>query len=427
MALRKFGQNDIVLNTMKAYPNSEFFIFGGHVYYNDRPKQSGSFSTNIIGAPVGFVSLYEYNIDKLSGSVFDSLLTRDTFNNYIYPFIYKDGARASFRTAVGTGTPDEWSSSEVGDVLYGSYPLTASITRDYTSDVTPSTTATATDDAGAEYTYNTAPVPRNFFALTNRLRYYGIRAKQYKDLSEKTSGPVNVISVPSIFYGSRIKPGTVSLKWYFTGSLIGELQDTKHNGQLIQVSGSKVSDADDHDGQVAGVIMYDEGIMILTGSWDLNNNSIGLDSAGGTDRPQWIYFGAGAADGVTVSSAHSTFTSASFETSFKGATETQVFTMFAHARRGEVNYSNNPTFLQYGQEQMRLTSSQIYEENPHRLLANVVSSSYAHYSASFERIVYVSRVGIYDDSKNLIGIATLANPIKKQEDQDITFKLKLDV
>ena len=137
MALRKFGQNDIVLNTMKAYPNNEFFIFGGHVYYNDRPKQSGSFSTNIYGAPVGFISLYEYNIDKLSCSVFDSLLDRDTFNNYIYPFIYKDGARASFRTAIGTDTPDEWAGSDVGEVLYGSYPLTASITRAYTANVTP--------------------------------------------------------------------------------------------------------------------------------------------------------------------------------------------------------------------------------------------------------------------------------------------------
>jgi hypothetical protein len=269
------------------------------------------------------------------------------------------------------------------------------------------------------------PIPRNFFALKNRLRYYGIRAKQYKDLSERTSGPVNVISIPSIFYGSKIKPGTVSLKWYLTGSLIGELRDDKHNGQLIQVSGSKVSDADDHDGQIAGMIMYDEGIIILTGSWDLNNNSIGLSTS--THRPQWIYFGAGAADGVTRSTAGATFWSASFGMSFKGTTETQVHTMFAHARRGEVNYSNNPTFLEFGQEQLRLTSSQVYEENPHRKLKNVVSSSYAHYSASFERTVYVSRIGVYDDNKNLIGIATLSNPIKKEEDQDITFKLKLDI
>jgi hypothetical protein len=101
--------------------------------------------------------------------------------------------------------------------------------------------------------------------------------------------------------------------------------------------------------------------------------------------------------------------------------------MFAHARRGEANYSNNPTFLMYGQEQLRITSSQIYEESSDRLLANVVSSSFMNHSASFKRQVYISKVAIYDDKKNLIGIATMANPVLKQEDQDYTFKLRLDI
>ena len=35
-------------------------------------------------------------------------------------------------------------------------------------------------------------------------------------------------------------------------------------------------------------------------------------------------------------------------------------------------------------------------------------------------------VQIYDNDKNLIGIAKLATPVKKTEDRDFTFKLKLD-
>ena len=101
--------------------------------------------------------------------------------------------------------------------------------------------------------------------------------------------------------------------------------------------------------------------------------------------------------------------------------------MFAHAKKGEVNYSNNPTYLQFGQRQIQKTSSQIYEENPNRQIANTVSSSYAGYSASFKRQVYISRVGIYDDNKNLLGIATLSNPILKEEDQDYSFKIRLDI
>jgi hypothetical protein len=81
----------------------------------------------------------------------------------------------------------------------------------------------------------------------------------------------------------------------------------------------------------------------------------------------------------------------------------------------------------YGQKNINITSSNIYEENPNRLIANVASSSFTGHSASFERQVYISRVAIYDESKNLIGIATLSNPVLKKEDQDYTFKLKLDI
>ena len=101
--------------------------------------------------------------------------------------------------------------------------------------------------------------------------------------------------------------------------------------------------------------------------------------------------------------------------------------MFAHARRGEANYSNNPTYLQYNQKLIRVTSSHVYEENPQRLIKNTVSSSFANYSASFEPQVFISRVAIYDDHKNLIGVATLSNPIRKKEDEDISFKMRIDI
>ena len=106
--------------------------------------------------------------------------------------------------------------------------------------------------------------------------------------------------------------------------------------------------------------------------------------------------------------------------------ETQVQTMFAHAGRGQVNYSNNPTFIQYGQDEIEVTVSQLYVENPVRKLANFTSSSFATYNAPFKRQVYVSRVGIYDENKNLLGVATLADPVLKEDNEDYTFKLKLD-
>ena len=403
MSLRKFGPNDIVANTLRAYPSCKFFIYNGKVYYNNQPELTGAFSPQALNVQPGHISLYEYNIDKLTGS-----------NNFIYPFITKQGAGASFKTVGATTYTNEF---QYGDTISSSYPMSASIYREYIT--TPSSSATGE--------FN-----RHFVALKNKLNFYGARSMHYKVTSsygDKNVQTLNLISIPSIFYGNRIKPGTVSLKWYFTGSLIGELQDLKQNGELVQVgpTGSTGS------GSVAGVILYEEGFVMLTGSWSLNDETIPMTAASTTaSKPSWKFWGAGAHDGVsqpttTDEGNTSNYMSASFEMNFKGQTDTQVLTMYAHARRGQGNYSNNPTYIKYGQEKVSFTSSQVYEENSLLDLTNVVSSSYSDLSASFKRQVYISRVAIYDEHKNLVGVATLSNPILKEEEQDLSFKIRIDI
>jgi len=410
MSLKKFAEEDIIRNTMRAYPSVKFFIFDGHVYYNNKPKQAGAFTSNILNVPPGHISLYEYNVDKLSGS-----------NNFIYSYITKASARSSFKTIGKISYNNEF---VYGDDITGSYPLSASITREYMAN--PSERNTFVHPLTG-VTYLTSAVNPHFFALKNRLNFYGTRSPHYLVTSshgDKSNQILNLISIPSIFYGNRIKPGSLSLKWYFTGSLIGELKDTKQNGELIQVgpTGSTGS------GSIAGVALYDEGFLLLTGSWALNSETIRLISGSTTDvNPKWIYYGAGALDDVNVRTAGDTYASASFNLTFKGQTDTQVVTMFAHAGKGEANYSNNPTYLDYNQKRLRITSSVIFEENPDRTIKNTVSSSFKGYSAPFKRQVFISRVAIYDDNKNLIGIATLSNPILKEEDRDLTFKIKLDI
>ena len=39
---------------------------------------------------------------------------------------------------------------------------------------------------------------------------------------------------------------------------------------------------------------------------------------------------------------------------------------------------------------------------------------------------YISKIGIYDKDKNLIGVAKLATPVRKTESRSYTFKMKLD-
>jgi hypothetical protein len=100
----------------------------------------------------------------------------------------------------------------------------------------------------------------------------------------------------------------------------------------------------------------------------------------------------------------------------------------AHARRSEVNYSNNPTYLQYRTNARDIPASGTYafSEQSELAIKNVVSSAYDFPTASFEKVTYISKIGIYDEQQNLIGVAGVATPVKKTENRNYTFKLKID-
>jgi len=438
MSLKKFGRSDVIRNAMRAYPHSSFFIYDSSVYYDHRPIEQGAFNSDILSASGG-ISLFEYNVDRSGSTEFrtnrgvreESSIALSGDNAPIIPYVIKGGMKQYLKaenrtvsidslTKERTGGIQEVSDDYVrlrpGSVLTGSsYVMSSSVTRELMETAGGITT---TSYRGGRSKTRVPNYP-HYYGLRNSLNFYGTRSPHYfvsSSLWNKDEQDINLISIPKIFYGTRIKPGSMSLKFYITGTLVGELQDTKYNGELIQVG----PEGSEGSGSVAGVAMYEEGFVLLTGSWDLTN-TVAYDFDSISTTGSWTRFACGANDGVACS------TSASFDLSFKGHTETQVLTMFAHARRGEINYSNNPTFLDYGQERVAVTSSNVYLENDAVTIKNTVSSSYEGFDAPFERQVYISRVAIYDEDKKLIGIATLSNPILKKEAQDLSFKLKLDI
>jgi hypothetical protein len=102
--------------------------------------------------------------------------------------------------------------------------------------------------------------------------------------------------------------------------------------------------------------------------------------------------------------------------------------MLAHAQKGQLNQSNNPTFVVSGSSRLAYTGSTAYRENKFLPIKNITKSNLtgALVSASFEKTTFISKVGIYDRDKNLIGLAKMATPVRKREIDEFTFKLKLD-
>ena len=100
--------------------------------------------------------------------------------------------------------------------------------------------------------------------------------------------------------------------------------------------------------------------------------------------------------------------------------------MLAHAPKGDLNHSNNPTYIKHGEAESPVVDNTKYIEKSDKEIKNIVKSVHSNYSESFEKTTYISKVGIYDEDKNLIAIAKVATPVKKTEDREYTFKIKMD-
>jgi len=382
MSFYKFGSNDIFHNVIKTHPQCRFLIYSGTIRYNSKPTLTGSYSNDLTHVPPGHINLHEINVNRPSDGM-------------VYSFVTKGGSKMAPKT-VSAKSFNNSSGFALGDVISSSYPMSATISKDF-------------------YAENAS---RNrISALRNSLDYYATLSRHYlysSSFGDKATQPLGLVSIPSIFYGSTIKRGTVNLRYYVTGTLVGELRDEGQRGELVQVGpvGSTGS------GSVAGVALYNEGFLVLTGSWALDpNHGETYDAA--SDNPRWYYFGQSMSGTIIAISS-------SYTLEFSGTNPVPVTTMFAHAPAGELNYSSNPTYIEYGQNITPKTGSTFYVENDELAIKNTVSSAYADPTGSFKKQTFISKIGLYDEKKNLIGVAKLATPVKKTEERDFTFKLKLD-
>lgn len=444
----RFKDNDRIVNLVKTNPQVSFYFYNGSAYLNNQYAHSGAFSAGILGVPEGYLSLYEQNIDR-SGSInFEkSTVLTNTLNYPKDPFGYsvakgasptafytgpnpssvifkiKDGTRVNFKTV----SKAEFNLFATGAPMYKDGVLSASIEKYHypASALKYSASFFAPSLAGPASTGSISFL----HALKNTLNYYSTINPNYqvsssaRDLTSSVPAngalDVGLVTIPSIFYGDSIEKGSVNLKFYITGTLKGELQDIRRNGDLVQVGppGSPGS------GSVAGVVLYKEGFLVLTSSVDLGNGeheedyiTIGVDIP-----PSWVNFA------QTISSSAPPTPLSNYYLGFSGSYKVPTMTLFAHADKGALNHSNNSTYADKNTQLLITSGSTGYTQNTEALIKNIVSSSYVDPTGSFTKTTYISKVGIYDKNKNLIAIAKMATPVKKTPTRDFTFKIKFDL
>ena len=383
MAIYKFDKDDIFINTLEAYPEYSFYIVSGSVYIDNMSHKNQANGD----VPDGYVSLYEINNDR-------------PVDQRIYPFVTKDGTREMVKTYDASTRNIDF---VYGDQVTGSYDLKASLAVEYHSGFSTRPRITSLRNS---FEHNKIYSPR----FEYRSSVYG-----NKDTQE-----LGLVSIPSIFYGERIKKGSVKLDYYLSGTLIGTLEDERYNGELVQTgpSGSTGS------GSVAGLIFYKEGAMVLTGSWELDSTSI--DYNGGASASKWVHFGSGLHEDV---SSLTTIPSASFNFAYQGVSHTNTLMMMAYAKYGELNYSNNPTYRDqshpnYATAATGSLRSYVESKVPPK---NITHTELTDVTPELKRETYISKIALYDEDKNIIGYAKVATPVRKTEDRQYTFKLKLDL
>jgi len=412
--MKKFTNNDLFYNTLLANPKYTIVLCSGSLRINDQINQNNENSSSISGvdyprtftsAKLGYTGSHQYTAS----------ISREFIRSIVV------GSDVSF-------DPNVTSYSSLKKIA-----AMKSIFRQYKIENDYSDINYYLSNNGVpEDKKQNAASPNQLFPNTNPGPFITPTAS------------INLIEIPRGFYGNYIRPGSVYLNMYISGTLMATAADVDKTGKLIQTYGSG-------SGGVIGSVFYEHGLMLITGTAQLSAGQAPyiqplstVVSTASNDYLKWVYFGSYQ---NTTGSAILT----KYELTFEGANAIPTLMMMCHAEKNELNWSNNRTFIEVGQGEDLLvgqtTSStditgstyyansgavlipadSTYRENPVVIIKNTISSSFAHYSASYSPQVFISQVGIYDDQKNLIAIAKLANPVRKTKESDYTFKLKLDL
>ena len=203
----------------------------------------------------------------------------------------------------------------------------------------------------------------------------------------------------------EIKKGTVSFSFY-TGGIPSARTDAKaiadHNAQNefrinspageygILYTSSATPNADSG----VGHIYYQAGIAVLTSSiWD---GEFGFSGAGyDTGSVNTVLSGA------TISASCDSIRISWHNLSFNNTTELNSTIYFCRANHNDFNYSTNPTYL---------SGSKI------RVKTNTFDMP----------VSYITTVGLYSADNELLAVAKLSEPIKKQPDTELTLRVRLD-
>lgn len=261
------------------------------------------------------------------------------------------------------------------------------------------------------------------------------------------------INFKRLFARDKIKPETFAMRFYTTAALDSTTATypDKANVQLTSTSGSTIfsdvgaasSTQYSYGGQVGnivstvnassnvGLMFYDQGIAVLdlkkiiSGSQHVSGvigglsygayrdaaaNQVIIGDVNGSGNPSAKFIPdfmvSGSINDIVNHIASCRFSSGSDTAiTFQNITNINSTLVFCRATADEFNYSTNPTAAD---SNGRLTVIDTGQEDTQRTFA------------------FITSVGLYDTAGDLLAVAKLSRPIEKNDEKDLTVRVRLD-
>jgi hypothetical protein len=250
-------------------------------------------------------------------------------------------------------------------------------------------------------------------SLKNTINYYFGTDPDY-NFDNIVDKPISMLCLSSYHLGSGVEKGTVALRVYNSSSvLLDSALDSRENGILYNSEDMQV-----------GFVLYREGFIILTstGSITSSNNTIDLTNTTENNVPAYRWHHYAASSSLKLSCS----------TDYSAISDIATNLTMVYADKGELNHSNNPTYLESGSYTLSHSDQHFTENtadadgNRKLTIKNTVKSPFVGAKAPPQKQTFISKIGLYDSDKKLVAIASLSKPIKKTENREFLFKLKLD-
>ena len=234
---------------------------------------------------------------------------------------------------------------------------------------------------------------------TNRVRLFE------SDLTLDEDSPMKetiFVNLSRLLTKDEIKKGSVSItlgtaSWAnpFSGLKTFTDADAAENAGTLNTIGGDYGILSSSTAGVGGVVFYQAGVMVLTSSiW---TGTTDFFSQSGTARTIDNQLVSG-----SISGSADAFRHRLYNLQFNNTTEINSTVYFCRMPHNKFNYSSNPTYLNAGSIRVKNNS----RNNP--------------------PISYITTVGLYNSQNELLAVAKLSEPLRKDPTNELTLRVRLD-